>query len=258
MRSRPRAWRARSGCDQSTFTAFHSTGVSPHMRQWRPLAAPRAARYGELWHGGRCCGAAMRLWHCAQRCGGPGPRRGRRAARNCPRRNSNREFGAAATVWCDGHTLYGARAPERLEWLRRRLEEATAARRTRRDRRRRGPPAPRSEDETTAASDSRDATRRQPLGADGRAATRGSAAKPCILSLIECLARTPGQELALEISAAFPRVLSSLGDFQRPTRAATVHVRRPWLCNSRRGMRMLRHDARSVEIPTHACEIDAP
>ena len=135
MRSRPRAWRARSGCDQSTFTAFHSTGVSPHMRQWRPLAAPRAARYGELWHGGRCCGAAMRLWHCAQRCGGPGPRRGRRAARNCPRRNSNREFGAAATVWCDGHTLYGARAPERLEWLRRRLEEATAAR-TRRTRRR--------------------------------------------------------------------------------------------------------------------------
>ena len=126
------------------------------------------------------------------------------------------------------------------------------------DRRRRGPPAPRREDETTAASDSRDATRRQPLGADGRAATRGSAAKPCILSLIECLARTPGQELALEISAAFPRVLSSLGDFQRPTRAATVHVRRPWLCNSRRGMRMLRHDARSVEIPTHACEIDAP
>ena len=92
------------------------------MRRWRPLAAPRAASYSELWCGGRRCGAAMRQWHCARRCRGPGPRRGRRAARNCPRRNSNRAAGETQIGRRDGCTLYGARAPERLEWSRRRLD----------------------------------------------------------------------------------------------------------------------------------------
>ena len=134
------------------------------------------------------------------------------------------------------------------------------------DRRLRGPPAPSREDETTAASDSRDATRRQPLGADGHDCDAWNCCETTHLSL-RCLklrAKLNFSEPTVE--PRFEREHSVGPTVQQASVTSSssapcdpcirgVHD----LCNSRRGMRISRRLlARRKRTPAKSCSVGDP
>jgi len=133
-------------------------------RQWHSTArraALRRIRFDLLLHWQDSIAATLRA---AVRRPRATLRRGRRAARNCPRRNSYREVGAAARPWCDGVRSTDPARPSAWNCPDGgSTADATAARtrQTRRTRRR-----------SPATGTAGAAPRRRDDGSDGRGATR--------------------------------------------------------------------------------------